>query len=363
MDDAEGPPRGPSESERPPETLFVGTFLHSIHRAYADRIGADYFYLFGPDHEEWGDVAGGTVSRVAHYRRKAFEIPKGYDYYLLEGGTALLPGAMFKLRHPGATLILLNADETYINVVEGLEHYGSLDRTVHRVCTRALSGVVNVGGFADEYFRRAGFDHPGVVVYPGIDDDLYDALGELDPSAGSKNVVVVGYGRHHPRRTGGSSTGFDLLVEAMDDVRSVHPEAELHVAGEGHPPEWDDRDGVTLHGWVDDLPSFFELGEVSAHPGRSESFSVAALEPMRAARPCLVSDMVGAKEVVSEVSPSLVCRPTAGSVADALVEYFDRPASERIELGRRSRAAVEPFRSDRVVEEFAGRYQSLLERL
>lgn len=345
------------------DTLFIGTFFHDLHCKYAEAIGADVFPLFGKEYEEWDDVADGALTRLRHYGRKSVEIPGGYDNYLLEGGTALIPGTILSLRERDANVILLNADETFINVVEGIEHYGAIDAYVHRFCSRTLDGVVNVGEFAAEYGRRAGVNVPSVTVKPGIGERLYHELGEVPVSVGSKNVVAVGYGKNHPRRTGGSSTGFDLLVEAMPGIRNVHPSAELHIAGKGHPESWDDQPGVTLHGWVEDLSEFFSSGELSGHPGRSESFSVAALEPMRAARPCVVSDMVGAKEVARKVSDDLVCEPTVEAVRETIIEYFEIPEQQRRELCERARSATEGYNEKSVVADFVDQYESLCTEL
>ncbi|SHK03248.1 glycosyltransferase family 4 protein [Haladaptatus paucihalophilus] len=353
----------PNPNGNPTNTLFVGTFFHDIHCAFAEAIGADVFSLFGPKYEEWDSVAESTQARLRHYVRKAREIPSGYDNYLLEGGTSLIPAALFTLRNRNANTILLNADETFINVIDGVEHYGKMDAYVHQLCSRSLDGLVNVGDFAGMYARRANLDVQSVTVYPGIKDELYRRLGTIPVSVGSKNIVVVGYGKNHARRTGGSSTGFDLLVEAMPDIRDVHPESELHIAGKGHPKAWEKHAGVVLHGWVADLAEFFSHGEVSAHPGRSESFSVAALEPMRAARPCIVSNMVGAKDVVEEVSETLVCEPTVAGVRETLIDYFDRSEEKRREMCEQARVTVEGFDESSVVTDFVNEYTKLCEQL
>ena len=90
---------------------------------------------------------------------------------------------------------------------------------------------------------------------------------------------------------------------------------------------------------------------------------MAALEPMRAGRPCIVSDMVGAKSVVADVSRDLVCRPTVDGVAGALSDYLSLPLERRRDLCCRSREAVSGFCENDVVSDFVSKYRALCDEL
>jgi glycosyltransferase involved in cell wall biosynthesis len=274
---------------------------------------------------------------MAEYVRAGKNFPRGYDNYLLEGGRTLVAAATFGLLSKDANIILLNADETFINVVDGVPHYEIGESIVHRLCSKQLDGLIDVGEFVGEYAQRAGVSVPSRTVYPSISADLFEDLREVGPAIGSKNIVSVAVGK--------PSVGFDILVEAFEEVKRTHPTAELHIAGRDHPEEWNERPGVTVHGWVEDLPEFFARGELSVHPGRSECFPVSTLEPLCAGIPCVVSEMVGTKEVIKEIDGELITQVDSDSVRDAI----DRYLSENEEYRRRVTAECRE-QSDRFTE-------------
>lgn len=333
------------------EVAFLYNTPHPAHQAFAEAVDAD-FYPLVPGETSPASVAG----RVRGYVRGAISYPTSYDYYLVEGGRGLVPGFLFSLRHRDATVILLNADETFINLDHRLGHYTAVETLAHRASLGAVDGLLNVGEMVGRYAERAGMSVPSETVYPPISDEWYEALAALDIGDGRGRVVAVG--EYKP------SVGFDLLVDAVRSLWGAGSDVELHLAGPNHPDEWDRVDGVTIHGWVEDLPAFLARGEVSVHPGRSECFPVSTLEPMLGGRPTVVSERVGTKEVIRPLAEELVIpEPTVADTVDALRWYFDRSATERETLAREARRVARRFSERRCAEEFAAAFDRLTRRL
>lgn len=333
------------------ETVLLYNTPHHSHRVFADSIGADFYPLLGQD----DNPSTNGVARFFEYLRASFHYPTEYDYYLLEGGRALLPAALFKLRHPEKKLILLNADEALINVVDGLDYYSKAEGLIHRASITAVDAVINVGDLLPDYLQRLDLDVPSETVYPCIEQDLYKRLASVSPAVGSQKIVTVGHGK--------PTIGFDLLVEAFSRVRNSFPDAELHIAGKDHPAEWDDRPGVTVRGWVDDPAEFLATGELSAHPGRAEIFSVATIEAMRAGCPCIVSPMVGAKTVVSEVDDRFIRNATPRAIAEGICWYFSQPIDKRKEYSESVRSVTDQFSEARAADQFRTAFKSLIEEI
>lgn len=333
------------------EVAFLYNTPHPAHRAFAEAVDAD-FYPLSP-----GEASpAGAVGRLRGYVRGALSYPTRYDYYLVEGGRGLVPGFLFSLRHRDAMVILLNADETFLNVDHRLDHYTGVETLAHRASLGSVDGLLNVGEMVGRYAERAGVDVPSETVYPPISDEWYEPLESLDICVGSGQVVAVG--EHKP------AVGFDLLVGAVRSLREAGSDVELHLAGPNHPDEWNRVDGVTVHGWVEDLPAFVARGEVSVHPGRSECFPVSTLEPMLGGRPTVVSERVGTKEVIRPIAEKLVMsEPTVADTVDALRWYFDRSLSEREALAREARRVARQFSERRCVEEFVAAFDRLTRRL
>lgn len=326
---------------------FLYNTPHPAHRIFADSVDADYYSLIGSSDEP----AESGPRRLLQYVTADRKYPRNYDCYLVEGGRGLVPARILSLVNPDATIIYLNADETFLNLVDGLDNYGHLETSFHQYSLTAIDGVISVGEFVDGYLRKLDLDVPSRVVYPSIKAEVYDALGDVGPAIDTKTIVSIGEGK--------PAVGFDILVAAFEEVREDHPDAELHIGGEGHPDEWNDIEGVTVHGWVEDLQSFFSQGSLSSHPGRSECFPVSTLEPMRAGLPCLVSDRVGTKQVVNGVSSNLVVEPTIQATANAISWYFDLRVDRRRALSADARKAASSFTDTNAAESFARAFKSL----
>lgn len=113
-----------------------------------------------------------------------------------------------------------------------------------------------------------------------------------------------------PRRTPGlkilfvgkltETKGFDVLLEAFESVLRTSPEAALRVAGQGHWP-------APLPARVEcarvahaDLPEVYSAADVLVLPSRLDGFGMVVSEALACGTPVLVSDRVGAKDLVQE---------------------------------------------------------------
>src|SRR5205085_368870 len=96
--------------------------------------------------------------------------------------------------------------------------------------------------------------------------------------------------------------GIDLLLEAFRGVRTSFPAACLRVVG----PSGDassllvDGDRVEVMGAIDQAALARELSEADCLvlPSRHDSYGMVVVEALAAGTPVLVSDMVGAKDLV-----------------------------------------------------------------
>jgi glycosyltransferase involved in cell wall biosynthesis len=96
--------------------------------------------------------------------------------------------------------------------------------------------------------------------------------------------------------------GFDLLVEAFERVRSEMPDARLRIVG----PRGDL--GHLLNSHIDflgpktqpELAAELRRTDVLVLPSRNDSYAMVVAEALASGTPVLVSEMVGAKDLVTE---------------------------------------------------------------
>jgi len=138
--------------------------------------------------------------------------------------------------------------------------------------------------------------------------------------------VIGAMGRLH------SIKGFDLLLEAVVELRAAGQPFELRIAGEG--PERGAlealarqlrlEDHVRFCGWADDPLTFLNGVDLFVVPSRQESFGLVVIEALAAGVPVIASATEGPEEVLRGGRfGALVARENVAGLAQALGGAFD----------------------------------------
>jgi glycosyltransferase involved in cell wall biosynthesis len=143
--------------------------------------------------------------------------------------------------------------------------------------------------------------------------------------------VLVAAGRLVPEK------GFDILLEALAQIRRVRREVRLLLGGDG--PERLNleakaratgvHDALEMHGWVqpEKMNSLLDRGTVVAVPSRSEPFGRIAVEAALRGRPVVASRTGGLPEAVGgDDTGSLVTPGDASALALAVLDLMQDPA-------------------------------------
>lgn len=163
-------------------------------------------------------------------------------------------------------------------------------------------------------FKKGGFDHPDVRIFPkGTDLERFHPTNR-DPGYwhglglnGGKKVLYVG--------RISKEKDIDDLIEAHKLVRAAVPETDLVLVGDG--PYFEelksrtqDVPGVTFTGFLkgDALNRAFASADVFAFPSTTDTFGSVILEAQASGLPCVVSDVGGPKEVIVNGETGFVAR-------------------------------------------------------
>lgn len=205
---------------------------------------------------------------------------------------------------------------------------------------RLLPGSINridlpiaVSAAASEVVRR----HIGVdarIIGNGICLDKHPlrTVGDARWRAGDHPRLTF-LGRYsEPRK------GFDVLLDALPQIRDHHPDLKVTVVGEG---ESSTIDGVEFLGRLDDVARNELLSHtdlyVAPHTGR-ESFGIVLLEALASGAPVLSSDLAAFVDVLSDdAGPVGRIFPVGQSraLAEAAVASLAEPRDLQLERGRR----------------------------
>ncbi len=218
-------------------------------------------------------------------------------------------------------------------------------RPLLRRVVGSLGGVTAVSSVAAA--AVAGVANP-VIVPNGIDLDRF-RTGPAEPHR------VVFLGRDEPRK------GLDVLLRAWPHVRSLVPDAELHVLGALR-ETW--LEGVVFHGRVGEEQKVDLLAQASVYCGPhlgGESFGIVIAEAMAAGCVPVVSDLPAFRAVAGDVGQKV--RPgDAEALGEALVTVLlDHDGRETQVAAGLEQAGR--FSSSAVLEGYLAVYEAALESL
>jgi len=134
--------------------------------------------------------------------------------------------------------------------------------------------------------------------------------------------------------------GFDLLVTAFDRVRRGAPSARLRIVGPGGDSAHlvgrrtvsDGGDSIEVRGAVpqDELATELRGADCLVLPSRNDSFGMVVAEALACGTPVIVSEMVGAKDLVEEgVSGWIVPTEDADALAASMLRCARDPEALR----------------------------------
>jgi glycosyltransferase involved in cell wall biosynthesis len=203
---------------------------------------------------------------------------------------------------------------------------------LHRVLNRGLDGYIAVSHAAADAARerRETGTAPIAVIPPGI---------TLPPSEGVTNAkaareqagrpVVVSVGRLEPERR------FDVLLDAIRQVRATVPNCRFVIAGSGSSErelrsqahQLGVEEAISWTGWLPDVNTVLAAGHAYVNTWPWEGFGMAAAEAMAFALPVIAPSSGASPELVEHgVTGYLVPPEDPVALAAAICELVqDRP--------------------------------------
>jgi glycosyltransferase involved in cell wall biosynthesis/ribosomal protein S18 acetylase RimI-like enzyme len=166
--------------------------------------------------------------------------------------------------------------------------------------------------------------------------------------------------------------GYREFFAAAGEIRRVMPEARFLVMGETDASKPDAirseevaaaSGDVIFSGWRSDVPDVLALMDVFVLASWREGVPRSAIEAAAMAKPLILTDIRGCREVVRPGIDGLLVRPRDSGQLVGAIERLLRDADLRNRLGSAARArAVERFDERRVASAVAEAYASVLEQ-
>lgn len=329
--------------------------LHPAHRGFAESINADILSI--------SNTSPHSVTSFYQEFSRGFHAGD-YEVIIAEGSRPLYSGLSHKINH-GSKLIYLCADhrlyELWNNTVEVDSVYnlfkyvaGTYGKSaVRTVAQHSIDGIIAVSDYVKKYLDPIFQERvPTQIAHPYIQSEIFDRLRENCPNLNEKKALTVGRATRYK--------GVDLLVEAWPYVREFHPDAELHIVGNGHPESLEDTLGVTVHGFVDDIVDVYANASLYVQPSRVDPFPVTVLEALRSGLPTLVTESTGNRSEVMEITDELIAPASPSELSAAVSWYFSLSQERKQKFSDSARNRGMQFGPNKRKKIFREKFQKLI---
>jgi glycosyltransferase involved in cell wall biosynthesis len=234
----------------------------------------------------------------------------------------------------------------------------------HAACLHALSRP-EIG-----HLRELAPWTPICFIPNGVDLDIFDNLPERsileqeNPELKGKFVLLF-FGRVHVKK------GLDLLAEALGYIIPEFPNLHVLVAGKDDGAWRPFSDRIEVLGLARSVTYLRHVGGDRARrvwaaadafilPSYSEGFSMAILEALACALPCVFTTACHFPEL-AQAEGAIIAEPESNAITRALRTLLSLSAQERLRLGANGRRLVEQnYTWDQQARQLAAVYEWLL---
>lgn len=222
---------------------------------------------------------------------------------------------------------------------------------------------------AEDYLRMIGVKVAIYVQPTGIDFDAFDRRDEAAVAALRQQLaigdepVLISVSRLSNEKN------IDFMIEALAELK--HHDARqftLLIIGEGHQrqrlqqkiDQLDMSRTIRLIGAVapEQMPLYYQLGEVFVFASKSETQGMVILEAMAAGLPVVAVRSSGIDDVIREGDTGFTTRETRRQWLDALIRLLDDPVLRRQMAGR-----ARDFARDHSLDNVARRVKHIYARV
>jgi len=214
---------------------------------------------------------------------------------------------------------------------------------------------VNHPGVALELFDKYDRDQCRTEIRArhGLDpDDMVGLFVGMNFEVKGLDYVLDGYARIKQQSSETEAHGrkLKLLVVGRDDERQYKALAQ----------KADIDQQVIFAGATSEVVPYYLASDFFMMPSRYDTFGLVVLEAMAAGLPVIISENVGARDVVDHGSHGFILppAPSPGDMAAAIIDITDQKMLKN--ASRQCRARAEQYSWDKLADTLAGIYHELL---
>ena len=226
--------------------------------------------------------------------------------------------------------------------------------------------LVTVADYARDQFVADWHMRPEqiMVIRNAISVDRFLLVTEpASENIRSHDPVITTIGRLIPDKAQ------DVLIDAAKIVLQEHPRAQFVIVGDGSErPKLEAQvaahgisDRVTFTGMRRDIPELLAQCDIFVLPSRREGLPLSAVEAMAAARPVVVTDVGGNRELITPGIDGLIIPANdVSALAEVLIDLIKQPdLCRKLAQAGRQRAQTH-FSLNTMIQQYEAIYERLV---
>jgi glycosyltransferase involved in cell wall biosynthesis len=226
--------------------------------------------------------------------------------------------------------------------------------------------LVTVANYVKKQYEKDWHTHSDQVevIYNAVPIERYIVIPEPSVVINEKsNPVIMTVGRLIPDKA------HNLLLDAAYVILQRYPNVQFWIVGHGdeleHLQAQAARLGITKQiqflGMRRDIPALLAQCDIFVLPSRREGLPLSVVEAMAAARPVVVTDVGGNRELVTHDTDGLVIPSgDANLLAAALLSLLEHP-EKRISIAQAGRKRVQrDFTMALMIQQYEAIYERLI---
>jgi glycosyltransferase involved in cell wall biosynthesis len=320
-----------------PKVVYIYDLGHYVNNAFASTVATarSCSRFFG--------ISPPPLLQIPVALIMQFKVPAA-DIYFLEGGACLAVG-VFKKMLTGAKIVLRNGDPLFYT----LHSLPPWKREVLKFMIKRIDGILSDSELSRE-MARLYTNVPNEIAYPYVN---VESFLHVEPNLRSFNLFYLGVLNEFK--------GVDILLDAFEIVKKEFNNSTLYLCGKflgSRKLETKIRkaEGVYALGFHPAPQEIMAKCSVYLNVARVEPFGINVLEAMCAGLIPIVSENVGAKEVVRELDPSLVVSLDPAEIAAKVAEVFEMPYPKKIRLSKKAKRLASRFTKEWSLKNFREKF-------
>lgn len=323
---------GSAEPKRHAYVLYGARALRADYSEQLDELGCEWRYVRKPR---------GLLSRA--YRRVAPEILRLEPACVFFHGSRSLPLLWrLQLKSPAlATMAVQHGPSREITSWCRRQTCVQFSEAADRTVT-VSDGMAEL---IDRYRTLADACRPLTVIPNGVDVDYWHDEPPAPPASGPVRLVMVA--------TLDARKGHKVLLRAVAELRSAGRNVACDIVGDG--PKAHKLEALAAKLGIADIVQFrgdtgrdgvrdaLRQAHIVCHAALTESFGLAVLEAMAAARPVVATATIGVREIIEHERTGLLVQP---GDPDAMAAAIAR-LIENTQMGRDMALAARQVARDR----------------